>query len=196
MKKKEQEDIVPDTVHAEGQTREKRSVTTIVKVLLFDALIAGFLSVRRFLNLFLAWVTWVPAVPLAENWSTVKRGSNHSNYAPPLRSGFPWAHPRPTDSWRIQLLSRHSFNAAFTRGIAFLPSFSLAVRRPIFPFFPWILEREISKTNFNFTRSISFQGFTLYNSFTSIFNLYSAVALNQSNSSNLEIHLFSSHIYI
>lgn len=56
MKKKEQVDIVPDTVHAD-QTREKRSITTIVKVSLFDALIAGFLSLRRFLNLFLAWVT-------------------------------------------------------------------------------------------------------------------------------------------
>lgn len=57
MKKKERVDIVPDTVHAEDQTREKRSITTIVKVLLFDALIAGFLSLRRFLNFFLAWVT-------------------------------------------------------------------------------------------------------------------------------------------
>lgn len=155
MKKKEQVDIVPDTVHAD-QTREKRSITTIVKVSLFDALIAGFLSLRRFLNLFLAWVTWVPAVPLAENWSTVKRGSNHSNYAPPLRSGFPWAHPRPTDSWRIQLLSRHSFNAAFTRGIAFLPSFSLAIRgeeRCFLFLFSRILEKESKILTTNFERN-------------------------------------------
>lgn len=56
MKKKEQVDIVPDTVHAD-QTREKRSITTIVKVSLFDALIAGFLSLRRFLNLTLGHVS-------------------------------------------------------------------------------------------------------------------------------------------
>lgn len=74
--------IVPDSsagsskLNERGATRRYVYGERRVKVLLFDALIAGFLSCRRFLSGPL--VSWRGSrgsgcLSLAENWSTVKR---------------------------------------------------------------------------------------------------------------------------